>query len=144
VGTDNAAPIDVVQFTALSLESGFLLSMTVTPFDYGYLQFLGDHMNEEDRIYLSRNKTEELSFYRFTISIQVLLLGELISNYRPAFVPVKIIAHRAREFEFVRDLTEAEISDHAKYTPIIGEARDRLKLFKILQKNYREWREYFS
>jgi hypothetical protein len=55
---------------------------------------------------------------------------------------VKIIAHSGQEFEIVRDLTEVEILDHVKYTPIVGEARDRLKLFKILQKNYSEWRQY--
>src|ERR1700751_2818786 len=53
---------------------------------------------------------------------------------------MKIVAHYRQEFELVRDLTETEITDHAKYIPIIVEARNRLKLFKILQKNYWEWR----
>jgi hypothetical protein len=59
-------------------------------------------------------------------------------------VPRKLVAQSELQFAIVRDLSETEISDHLKYVPIIGEARDRLKLFKILQGNYREWREYLN
>jgi hypothetical protein len=57
---------------------------------------------------------------------------------------VKIIAHYRQELTIVRDLTEVEISAHIKYTLIVGEARERFKLFKILQKNHSEWRQYLN
>lgn len=57
---------------------------------------------------------------------------------------MKLVAQLGPQFIGVRNLNEAEISEHAKYVPVIEEARSRLNLFKILQMNYREWREYLD
>jgi hypothetical protein len=55
---------------------------------------------------------------------------------------MKLFAQLGPQLIPVRNLNEAEISDHAKYVPLIVEARNRLDLFQILQMNYREWRKY--
>jgi hypothetical protein len=49
-----------------------------------------------------------------------------------------------QNIHFVRDLTESEIGQHRKFTPIFAEARNRLKLFRILHRNYSEWRNYID
>jgi hypothetical protein len=57
---------------------------------------------------------------------------------------MKLFAQLGPQLIPVRNLNEAEISDHAKYVPLIVEARNRLDLFQILQMNYREWRKYLD
>lgn len=47
-------------------------------------------------------------------------------------------------FHFVRDLTEEELSNHENYTPDFMDANNRLKLFKILDLNYKEWKDYIN
>ena len=47
-------------------------------------------------------------------------------------------------FHFVRDLTEEELLSHKNYTPVFVEANNRLKLFKVLDLNYKEWKDYIS
>jgi hypothetical protein len=42
----------------------------------------------------------------------------------------------------LRDVTEPEIIEHKRHVPVITEARERLKLFQILDYNYREWKQY--
>jgi hypothetical protein len=49
-----------------------------------------------------------------------------------------------RKIDVIRDLTPDEISEDKKYTPIIAEARNRLLLFRILDKNYKAWRDYLD
>lgn len=44
----------------------------------------------------------------------------------------------------IRDLSPDEISQNQKYTPIIAEARNRLMLFRILEKNFKEWQDYLK
>ena len=43
---------------------------------------------------------------------------------------------------FVRDLQGTEMSSHSRYTPIVAEARNRLSLFRILHRNFLEWRSF--
>src|SRR5271166_2918068 len=57
---------------------------------------------------------------------------------------MKLVAQLGPQFTPVRDLTEAEISNHDQYVPVIVEARKSLDPFKILQMNYREWRRYLD
>jgi hypothetical protein len=49
-----------------------------------------------------------------------------------------------RFFGTVRDLTKAEIDNHVAYAKVFAEARDRLRLFRILDHNFREWRSYLD
>jgi hypothetical protein len=49
-----------------------------------------------------------------------------------------------QNIHFVRDLTADEIEQHRQFTPIFAEARNRLKLFRILHRNYSEWRSYID
>jgi len=44
----------------------------------------------------------------------------------------------------VRDLNEEEIANFKKFTPIIAEAKNRFKLFRILGHNYNEWTTYVN
>lgn len=44
----------------------------------------------------------------------------------------------------LRDLPEAEIAEHSTYVPVLAEARERLKLFQILDHNYGEWKRYLK
>lgn len=44
----------------------------------------------------------------------------------------------------VRDLSSEELKLHSKYTPYIVEARERLVLFRMLDKNYSEWKSYLN
>jgi hypothetical protein len=58
--------------------------------------------------------------------------------------PVKLLGFSSRlgRFQIIRDLTAQEIEADAKFTPIVAEASCRLKLFRILQKNYDDWQSY--
>lgn len=47
-------------------------------------------------------------------------------------------------FHFVRDLTEEELLSHKSFILDFVEANNRLKLFKILDLNYKEWKNYIS
>jgi hypothetical protein len=49
-----------------------------------------------------------------------------------------------KDFRVFRDLTEEELKSHQTYAPVIGEARNRLKLFQILGHNYQEWSNYLN
>jgi len=49
-----------------------------------------------------------------------------------------------QHFHRVRDLNEEEIANYEKYTPIIAEAHNRFKLFRILGHNYNEWIAYIN
>jgi len=44
----------------------------------------------------------------------------------------------------VRNLTEAELEESNKYTPIYSEAKRRLQLFRVLALNYQEWLDYLK
>jgi hypothetical protein len=44
----------------------------------------------------------------------------------------------------IRDLTGDEIDTNQKYTPIIAEARNRLLLFRILDNNFKAWRQFLE
>lgn len=43
-----------------------------------------------------------------------------------------------------RELTKAEKDLHKKFTPVVIEARNRLSLFRMLVRNYAEWRNYLD
>ena len=47
-------------------------------------------------------------------------------------------------FESIRVLTADEIAEFEKLRPPFTEARDRLALFRMLTRNYREWRNYLD
>ena len=49
-----------------------------------------------------------------------------------------------RSVSDLRELTSDEVKLHSIYTPIVVEARNRLRLFKILAKNYDEWSAYIK
>jgi len=49
-----------------------------------------------------------------------------------------------QHFQFVRKLNEQEIENYDKFTPIIAEAHNRFKLFRILRDNYNEWTTYIN
>jgi hypothetical protein len=59
---------------------------------------------------------------------------------------MKIVAfNTARQHvTFVRDLQSHEMSLHSRYTPIVAEARNRLSLFRILHRNFLEWRSFID
>jgi len=50
----------------------------------------------------------------------------------------------ANHFNVLRELTTEEISRHEQYTPICAEARNRLMLFRLLDRNYGIWRSYLD
>src|SRR5690242_6603754 len=43
-----------------------------------------------------------------------------------------------------RDLTEDEVREKEKYTPVIAEAQSRFNLFQILGHNFSEWNSYLD
>src|SRR5689334_14206229 len=45
-------------------------------------------------------------------------------------------------YKELRDLTPDELSKHEYFTPIFVEARNRLRVFNMLEANYQEWRSY--
>lgn len=47
-------------------------------------------------------------------------------------------------FTVFRDLTEDELKNHRAFTSVVSEARNRLKLFRILDRNYQEWTDYLN
>ncbi|HEY5893732.1 MAG TPA: hypothetical protein VIT91_10920 [Chthoniobacterales bacterium] len=49
-----------------------------------------------------------------------------------------------RHYDAFRDLTAEEIEQHATFTPFLTEARDRLALFRMLDRNYGEWKGYLN
>jgi len=49
-----------------------------------------------------------------------------------------------RHYDAFRDLTPAEVSLHTKYTRCLTEARERLSLFRMLDRNYADWRNYLN
>ena len=57
---------------------------------------------------------------------------------------MKLVAYNlARQhITCVRDLQGTEDSSHSRYTPIVAEARNRLSLFRILHRNFLEWRSF--
>jgi hypothetical protein len=52
--------------------------------------------------------------------------------------------HAASKFDLIRELRSEEIGRHAKFTPMVAEARQRLSLFRMLDRNYREWKRYLN
>ena len=49
-----------------------------------------------------------------------------------------------RHYDSFRNLTAAEIEQHEKLSPFVIEARERLSLFRILDRNYSDWRNYLD
>jgi hypothetical protein len=49
-----------------------------------------------------------------------------------------------RHYDALRDLTEGEMEQHAKFTPFLTEARNRLALFRMLDRNYADWKAYLN
>src|SRR6266446_7577346 len=47
-------------------------------------------------------------------------------------------------FTVFRDLRDAEFAKHNQYTSVVAEARNRLKLFRILDHNFRQWSDYLN
>src|SRR5688572_23039949 len=60
--------------------------------------------------------------------------------------PVKLAGYigQLNNFTVFRDLTEDELKNHQSFASVVGEARNRLKLFRILDRNYQEWTNYLS
>ena len=50
--------------------------------------------------------------------------------------------HHRSHLEVIRNLTEEEIAAHKTHTKVATEARNRLALFRMLDANYREYREF--
>jgi len=47
-------------------------------------------------------------------------------------------------YECLRSLTPRELEKHVGFLPSLTEARDRLALFRMLDRNYAEWRSYLD
>jgi hypothetical protein len=47
-------------------------------------------------------------------------------------------------FTVFRDLGDDELAKHDQYTPAVAEAHNRLKLFRILDHNFRQWSDYLN
>ena len=47
-------------------------------------------------------------------------------------------------YECLRALTPREVEKHVGFLPWLTEARDRLALFRMLNRNYAEWRSYLD
>lgn len=47
-------------------------------------------------------------------------------------------------YDSIRELKPEEVEQHLHFTPFLTEARDRLALFKMLNRNYQEWRGYLD
>ena len=50
----------------------------------------------------------------------------------------------ANHYECLRALTPEELEKHLGFLPSLTEARDRLALFRMLDRNYDEWRNYLD
>jgi hypothetical protein len=59
---------------------------------------------------------------------------------------VKLAAYGGQSnfFSILRDLRAEEIQRDDEYSPVVADARERLKLFKILDHNYREWSDHVT
>jgi hypothetical protein len=57
-----------------------------------------------------------------------------LGSYNPA----------TNHYDSIRELKPEEVEQHARFTPFLTEARDRLALFKMLNRNYLEWRRYLD
>lgn len=59
---------------------------------------------------------------------------------------MKLAAYKGQSnfFSILRDLTVEEIQQNSEYKSIVADARERLKLFKILDHNYAEWNTYVT
>jgi hypothetical protein len=69
----------------------------------------------------------------------------LVRNQRKWFGDcMQLIGFNANgnNFHFVRNLTEEELLSSENYIPIFMEAHNRFKLFRILELNYKEWKDY--
>ena len=49
-----------------------------------------------------------------------------------------------KNYDSFRDLTPAELAEHETHSPFCVEARERLSLFRMLDRNYSEWRTYLN
>lgn len=49
-----------------------------------------------------------------------------------------------RQYDAFRDLSPAELEKHTEFTRSITEARERLSLFRMLDRNYSDWRNYLN
>jgi hypothetical protein len=49
-----------------------------------------------------------------------------------------------RHYDAFRDLSPVEVRQHIAFTRCITEARARLSLFRMLDRNYAEWRNYLN
>ncbi len=47
-------------------------------------------------------------------------------------------------YDAFRDLTAEELNQHTAFTSSLAEARNRLSLFRMLARNYTEWRQYLN
>jgi hypothetical protein len=59
---------------------------------------------------------------------------------------MKLIGYSAdrQNFQLIRELTDDEIANYEKFTPIVAEAHNRFKLFRILGSNFNEWTSYIN
>lgn len=51
---------------------------------------------------------------------------------------------QSNHLEVIRGLTDDELKNHAAYSPVCVEARNRLKLFRLLNRNYEDWKNYLA
>jgi hypothetical protein len=49
-----------------------------------------------------------------------------------------------RHYDAFRDLTSEEVEQHRAFTRCLTEARERLSLFRMLNRNYSDWRNYLN
>ena len=49
-----------------------------------------------------------------------------------------------KHYDTFRDLTPEEVEQHKAYLPCLCEARERLSLFRMLDRNYAEWKGYLN
>lgn len=47
-------------------------------------------------------------------------------------------------YDVIREMTAEEVAQHAKFTAVVTEARTRLALFRMLHRNYGDWRRYLD
>ncbi|SDT90456.1 hypothetical protein SAMN05444156_0602 [Verrucomicrobium sp. GAS474] len=57
---------------------------------------------------------------------------------------MKLIGSGPSDYYEARDLTPEELQSHERFKPIFIEARNRLRLFRMLQINYDEWQEHIQ
>jgi len=49
---------------------------------------------------------------------------------------------QTNHYDVIRELTPDELSKHTEFTPVCVEARNRLTLFRLLDRNYQDWKAY--